>query len=295
MVFFWGLVQVPSMCAWWVLFQVQFQGPETDAFFADMSPFTGSKLWMLQRCKSQRGMCKPCARSLKVRHLDREREQARYVVATTVLPHSCGVGRALLHRYDPRSPSLKGASKGDFSKGLQRGASKGLEAPFEKGPHPSRFSSEAPLEASLRRKREGLLEAPLRERREAPFEKEGVQLLVSREGGASRRGASRRGLWEGGLLEGGFEKGGFSKGASRRGPSRRGLREGGLLEGGFEKGGFSKGASRRGASRRGLREGGLLEGGFEKGGSSLVSRSVSQMVGSFVSQLVTSLVRSLVS
>ena len=42
MVFFWGLVQVPSMCVWWVLFQVQFQGPETDAFFADMSQFTGS-------------------------------------------------------------------------------------------------------------------------------------------------------------------------------------------------------------------------------------------------------------
>ena len=32
-----------------------------------------------------------------VSHLGRERAQARCVVATTVLPHSCRVGRALLH------------------------------------------------------------------------------------------------------------------------------------------------------------------------------------------------------
>ena len=38
-----------------------------------------------------------CAQSEGVRHLDRERAQARCVVATTVLPHSCRVGRALLH------------------------------------------------------------------------------------------------------------------------------------------------------------------------------------------------------
>ena len=38
-----------------------------------------------------------CAQSEGVRHLDRERVQARCVVATTVLPHSCRVGRALLH------------------------------------------------------------------------------------------------------------------------------------------------------------------------------------------------------
>ena len=48
MVFFWGLVQVPSMCVWWVLFQAQFRGPETDPFFADMSQFTGST----QFCRS---------------------------------------------------------------------------------------------------------------------------------------------------------------------------------------------------------------------------------------------------
>ena len=38
-----------------------------------------------------------CSQSEGVRHLDRERVQARCVVATTVLPHSCRVGRALLH------------------------------------------------------------------------------------------------------------------------------------------------------------------------------------------------------
>ena len=38
-----------------------------------------------------------CAQSEGVRHFDRERAQARCVVATTVLPHSCRVGRALLH------------------------------------------------------------------------------------------------------------------------------------------------------------------------------------------------------
>ena len=37
-----------------------------------------------------------CAQSEGVRHLDGERVQARCVVATTVLPHSCRVGRALL-------------------------------------------------------------------------------------------------------------------------------------------------------------------------------------------------------
>ena len=37
------------------------------------------------------------AQSEGVRHLDRERAQARCVAATTVLPHSCRVGRALLH------------------------------------------------------------------------------------------------------------------------------------------------------------------------------------------------------
>ena len=39
-----------------------------------------------------------CSQSEGVRHLGRERVQARCVVATTVLPHSCRVGRALLHR-----------------------------------------------------------------------------------------------------------------------------------------------------------------------------------------------------
>ena len=38
-----------------------------------------------------------CSQSEGVKHLDRERVQARCVVATTVLPHSCRVGRALLH------------------------------------------------------------------------------------------------------------------------------------------------------------------------------------------------------
>ena len=37
-----------------------------------------------------------CAQSEGVRHLDGERVQARCVVATTALPHSCRVGRALL-------------------------------------------------------------------------------------------------------------------------------------------------------------------------------------------------------
>ena len=37
-----------------------------------------------------------CAQSEGVRHLDGERVQARCVVATTVLPYSCRVGRALL-------------------------------------------------------------------------------------------------------------------------------------------------------------------------------------------------------
>ena len=52
------------------------------------------KLCMLQRFKLQRGMCEPCARSLKVSGI---LMQARCVVATTVLPYSCGVGSALLH------------------------------------------------------------------------------------------------------------------------------------------------------------------------------------------------------
>ena len=62
-----------------------------------MKPVMHGKLCMLQRFKSQRGMCEPCARSLKVSGILRERAQARCVVATTVLPHSCRVGRALLH------------------------------------------------------------------------------------------------------------------------------------------------------------------------------------------------------
>ena len=59
-----------------------------------VKPVMHGKLCMLQRFKSQRGMC---AESKGVRHLDRERAQARCVVATTVLPHSCRVGRVLLH------------------------------------------------------------------------------------------------------------------------------------------------------------------------------------------------------
>ena len=45
-----------------------------------MKPVMHGELCMLQRFKLQRGMDKPCARS---RHLDRERAQARCVVATT--------------------------------------------------------------------------------------------------------------------------------------------------------------------------------------------------------------------
>ena len=37
-----------------------------------------------------------CAQSESVRHFARDKVQARCVVATTVQPHSCRVGRALL-------------------------------------------------------------------------------------------------------------------------------------------------------------------------------------------------------
>ena len=228
-----------------------FRGPETDAFFADMSQFTGSNKMY------EAGFLNPA-------------------VADRIWTHiNANLKLAVTSRYDPRPPSLKGASKGGFSKGLRRGGFEGAWSPLREGSSPFSFLVWSPLEASLRRKREGLLEAPLHERREASlleasFEKGGSNFSFLAKGrlregsfskGASRRRASRRGLREGGLFEGGFEKEGFSKVASRRGTSRRGLREGGLLE----KGGFSKGASRRGASRRALREGGLLEGGFEKG------------------------------
>ena len=102
-------------------------------------------------------------------------------------------------RYDPRPSSLKGASKEGFSKGLWRGASKSLEVPFKKDPHPSRFSSEAPWSFPSTETRR-VLEAPFARDEKPPSrsllrEEEG-ELLVSREGG----GASRRRLREGGLV-----------------------------------------------------------------------------------------------
>ena len=102
-------------------------------------------------------------------------------------------------RYDPRPLRQRRLRRGllveDFKGGLRRRVRRRLEASFQKGSHPSRFS-EVPLEAPLQRKRERLLEAPFAKREafllEASFKKGVPTSRFFAKGGASRREASGR-------------------------------------------------------------------------------------------------------